>query len=173
MCIRDRDSLTRGRLLAGSARGVRVMATAWAVFYCVLSIFIIVLMVRSHWLDLWAIVPLTLLILSIYLGIRPWFLGMYLIDETFVCRNWIRPFAIKRERVSKVEISDIYTLLTGAFIGWVPFIGRVRMIVIVYERNGRERRYMATSVYGRYRTIQAVANEMRGIAGLKPPFHDI
>ncbi len=87
--------------------------------------------------------------------------------------NWIRPFAIHFDQVTAVEASDIYTLLTGPFIGWVPFIGRVRMIVIVYEKNGREARYLATTVYGRYRTMQAVANEMREVAGLKAPLNGI
>ncbi|UIN30346.1 hypothetical protein [Microbacterium binotii] len=164
--------LSSGRMLPGSARGVRVWASTWSALTGTLSIFVFLLLLNtpgSGWLTFLPIIPFAL---SMYVATRCWSLGMYVTGQTFHCRNWIRTFEVQIENVSAIELWDVTTMLTGSMVSWVPFAGRVRMIVIVYDKNGRTRRYMATSVYGRYRTIRTVADEMRKIAGLAPPYFD-
>lgn len=58
------------------------------------------------------------------------------------------------------------SLMVGFQTGFVPFIGRVRMIEVETVRNGRVRFLSLTGTIGRYNTVLNVVREMRVHLGL-------
>ncbi|QCQ17766.1 hypothetical protein [Microbacterium sp. RG1] len=122
------------------------------------------------WKGWWTFSPLVIASFSCYLDIRVWFLGMYVTDHSLICKNWIRTFEVPLEKIERIRIYSVSTMLTGTFVGWFPFIGRVGMIVIFYKNGEREKSYSATNVYGRARLMRSLAIEIADAAGVKQPF---
>ncbi|UIN30347.1 hypothetical protein [Microbacterium binotii] len=146
------------------------MAVTSAVLYLAVAAYSGVLLASMPWKGWWTFSPLFIISLAFFLAARVWSLGMYLTDHSLVCRNWIRAFEVRFEEIESIRIYSVSTMLTGTFIGWVPFIGRVGMIVIFYKSGERKESYSATNVYGRERLMRSVAKEVADAAGVKQSF---
>lgn len=147
------------RIVRGSARGVRVAGTIWAVFIFGMAMFMIY--AYQWWEGLLIAVPA-----SGFLAIRPWFMGVRLDRDSFLVKSWYRNYRIPAEGIVKIDLVYCFSLLVGSGTGFLPFAGKVRMIEIETVRKDREHFRWISATLGRYNTVLKVAREMRVHVGL-------
>lgn len=147
------------RIVRGSARGVRVAGTIWAVFIFGMAMFMIY--AYQWWEGLLIAVPA-----SGFLAIRPWFMGVRLDRDSFLVKSWYRNYRIPGEGISKIDLEKCYSALVGAGTGFLPFAGKVRMIEVQTVKDDKERFLSIPSALGRYNTVLTVVREMRVHVGL-------
>jgi len=113
----------------------------------------------------WEILVCALLV-GCFLAAGPWFLGVRLVPGAVVVKGWFRTRRILVERIIKVEPVECISMLVGFGVGFIPFIGKVRMIEVETEERGRWRGTSLPETLGRYNTTLLVAREIRAHAGL-------
>ena len=96
-------------------------------------------------------------------AVRPWFLGVWVGDESFEIRSWLRTYTFERGQVVEIDMVPYRGIWAGPQLTWVPFIGPIRTIRI-RTVDGRRRSY-ASTVAGRNRTLR-LARQLRGVVGL-------
>ncbi|MDQ4215639.1 hypothetical protein [Microbacterium capsulatum] len=179
------DARNDMRFLRGSARGARVGGGIWAVGLLLLAAYSAVagfggarIVVDGSFVDDTVGLPLLLglafgaVCAAAYFAIRPWFLGVFLADGLIVCRNWIRTYSFDVHEVTGIRLDSATTAFTGIGSRFILFVGRIRTIEI-RERNGdQERAISLTCTLGRFKTVQAVADEMRAHAHIRPLLPD-
>ncbi|KAB1864031.1 hypothetical protein [Microbacterium algeriense] len=145
--------------ICGSARGVRVAGAVWALF----SMGGGVLLLLEY--DLW---PAALAFAAVggFLLIRPWFMGVWLEGDSIRVGGWFHSFRLSRSEVTGIELEKCMGLLVGFQTGFLPFVGRVRMIQVEIVRKGRVRYVSLAGAIGRYNTVLKVVREMRVHVGL-------
>lgn len=145
--------------IPGSARGVRVAGAAWSLVSTVAGVFLLLAY------DLWPALLFSSAV-SAFLVTRPWFMGVWLDGDSLIVRDWFHAFRLSRHDVVAIDLEKCMSLMVGFQTGFVPFIGRVRMIEVETVRNGRVRFLSLTGTIGRYNTVLNVVREMRVHLGL-------
>lgn len=148
-----------GRRVPGSARGVRVAGTIWAGLVTGSGLFM------NYAYGWWEGLVLALPIAG-FLATRPWFMGIVLVPGAIEVNGWYGSRRIPEEDVLQIDFRDCISLLVGFATGFIPFAGKVRMITIETERDGRGRMKYVPGTLGRYNTVLKTAREMRVHVGL-------
>lgn len=145
------------------------MGTVWGVAQVTVAAFISVIFWST---GIALLIALPFLIHAIFLLVRPWFLGIFLVDDMIICRNWFRIFVVECDKVESIDLTVASTFFTGFLVGYVPFVGKLRMIDIGYLKDGRPKVYWAECSFGRFNTVRSVAKKMREHAGIVPRLPD-
>lgn len=138
---------------------MRVAGAVWALF----SMGAGVLLLLEY--NLW---PAALAFAAVagFLLIRPWFMGVWVEGDSIRVGGWFHSFRLSRSEVTGIELEKCMSLLVGFQTGFLPFVGRVRMIQVEIVRKGRVRYVSLAGTIGRYNTVLKVAREMRVHVGL-------
>ena len=144
----------------GSARGVRVAGAVWAALTMATGIFMVY--AYAWWDGL-----LLACVIAGFLTIRPWFMGVGLEGESIVVKGWFRNFRIPADDVVSIELDKCMSLLVGFQTGFIPFVGRVRMVTLELTRNDKTRFSSLPGTIGRYKTVLTLVRAMRVHAGLQ------
>jgi hypothetical protein len=146
-------------VVPGSARGVRVAGAIWAGAVLAVSAFMI--WAYDWWTGLAFAAPV-----SVFLAVRPWFMGVVLRDSDVLFKSWWRSRLLLRESITNIELAKCDSLLMGFQVGFLPFVGKVRMMNVEVTAHGRTRFLPLSSTLGRYNTTLKVTRILRSHVGL-------
>ncbi len=114
--------------LKGSANGARIGGTTLGVPAGVF------LLTTMDWTASLSWIGLLFLALFGFASIRPWALGIWTGEGAVEVRSWFRTYRLRAGDVEAVELVA-YSGLVGFAVGWVPFIGRIRMLEVKLARR--------------------------------------
>lgn len=146
-------------MINASARGVRVAGAIWAAFVLGMAVFMVY--AYSWWDGMLLAAPI-----AVFLSIRPWFMGIAVDGDTILVRGWYRHQRILSADIVAIDLDKCMSLLVGFQTGFIPFVGKVRMIEIQIMKDGKQRFRSLPGTLGRYNTVLKVARELRGHLGL-------
>lgn len=99
----------------------------------------------------------------LFCAVRPWFLGVWVGDESFEIRSWFRRYVFDRGQVAEIDMVPYRGIASAPELTWVVFVGPIRTIRI-RTVDGRRRSFPST-VAGRNRTLR-LARQLRTVVGL-------
>lgn len=145
--------------IVGSARGVRVAGSIWALL--VVSAGLFLKFAFSYWQPL---VPAALI--ASFLAVRPWFMGIVFTPEAITVKGWYSSFRLSRAEVLHIDFRECISLLVGFGTGFLPLVGKIRMITVETQQGGKWRMRYLPGTLGRYNTVLNVVRETRVHLGL-------
>lgn len=146
--------------IPGSARGARVGGLLVAAFF---GSALYLPTLAADWSLPETRSALLFVPLFVFLIVRPWFMGIWLTDDSVLLRGWFRKTEIPTSHVEGVTLARYSGLLSYGSIGWIPFAGSIA-VVKIREATGRRRDFPGT--VGRRRTVGAVARRIRQRCGI-------
>lgn len=153
------DSLTITKKIPGATRGVRVGGT-------ILGASLATLVAGTH-LTMPGSTPTWMLLLalaiSLWVAIRPWTLTVVKRDDGFVVRSWFRNHHFRRGEVESIDINLIYSMGVGVGVGFIPFVGSVRMVEVI-TADGRI--VWLSCLLGRRNAVLRLVRVLRPLVGL-------
>lgn len=150
----DRSSLD---LVRGSANGARLGSFLWGSAASALLLFL-------GWGSYYWWLGLPIYVWSIAACVRSFFLGVWVEPGRVRIRSWFRSHQYELGEVADVD-TEHYSGAGGAGVGWVPFIGAVRMIEIELPSG---RFVSLPSTIGRRNRVLQLARRMRVALCLNP-----
>lgn len=139
----------------GAALFVRVSGGVAAVFWA--SLIAVVSLGASNWY-----IALPAYVVLAFTGIRPWLMGVDVRAGEVRVRSWFRVYVLRAGEISAVRLEQ-YSGLAGFAVGWVPFVGAIRVIQIEYV-EGRTRLLRSTvNRRNRCLRLQRVIAESLGV----------
>lgn len=147
------------RIVRGSARGARVGGTIWACFVAASGLF---LNYAFAWWEGLIVAVLT----AGFLAVRPWFMGVVLVPGEIEVKGWYGSRRIPEAEVLAIDFRDCISLLVGFGTGFVPFVGKIRMVTIETQPTEKRCVNYLPGTLGRYNTVLGTIREMRAHVGL-------
>ena len=115
--------------IRGSAVGVRIAGSLFGAGGAFISI--VGAWGGTNW---WIVLPFVSFFL--YLLVRPWFMGVWIGDNTVAIQSWFRKYSFARGEVQSIDLEPYHGLVAISPIGWVPFAGQIRMLVVKRADEG-------------------------------------
>ena len=152
--------VTSPKTIPNATRGARVGGFVVGVFYSAFATG--VYLTQSDEFSMW--ISGSCLFIGAFVAIRPWWLSVTMIEDGFVVTSWFRKYRFRRGEVESIDIRKIYSLGFGAIaVGYMPFIGAVRMIEVV-ANSGKST--WLPCLLGRRNAVLRLARQLRVQVGL-------
>ena len=142
--------------VVGSARGAQVGGAVWAVTASILALS----STRESSLAWLGVVVCLLCALAV---LRSIFLGVWVGDDGVRVVSWFRRWHFLSGEVESVEL-QLYMGMGGFGVGFIPFVGNVRMIDVALTSG---RRVSLPSTIGRFDRVLRLVKQMRTAVGLR------
>jgi hypothetical protein len=101
---------------------------------------------------------LTIYAICAYWMLRPWFMGVFIVQDVVVVRSWVRDYRVPLADIERVSTEPYLGLAAVGEVGWLPFVGPIS--ILRFEEVG-ERGKSFPSTVGRLRTVLRVARMIR------------
>lgn len=146
--------------IANATHGVRVGGLIVGLFHLTLATAI--LLTQSDRFPVW--LSCIWLLVGVFIAIRPWWLTVTVVEDGFIVTSWFRRYRFRRGEVESIDIRNVHSMGLGAVaVGYIPFIGAVRMIEIVM--NGGKQVWLPC-LLGRRNKVLRLARQLRVQVGL-------
>lgn len=113
----------------------------------------------GYWINVLLLMPFA------FIAVRPWFLGVWTGEGVVEVRSWFRTHRFSAGEVDAVELVP-YTGFAGYAIGWLPFVGAIRMLEV--DVAARWLPLWLPSTLARRNRALRLAREVRSSLGLPP-----
>lgn len=154
------DTVTVPRAIAHATRGVRVGGLIVGLFHSTLAA--TTYFTQSDKFPAW--MSCMWLLVGAFVAIRPWWLSIVIVEDGFIVTSWFRRYQFRRGEVESIDMRKVHSMGLGAIaVGYIPFVGSVRMIEIV--RNGG-RQVWLPCLLGRRNDALRLARALRVQVGL-------
>lgn len=101
--------------------------------------------------------------IGLFVAIRPWWLYVEITEDGFDVNSWFRKYRFRRGEVDSIDIIRVTSMGFGFAVGFIPFVGSVRMIEVV-ARNGKAT--WLPCLVGRRNAVLRLARTLRVQVGL-------